>query len=268
MKTFPWADRAHTFWFCSTHGYYKTIKYGFDGRTERFSKTTQTTRLYLEWFCIDSEALWGVHTHPTRILAISNILPFWPPFVLSTNCSKIHNSSPVGIIFLIFEIPYGASKVWIMCTIGSILRTLEQCIFFLEYPPPPRCALRRVIWAGYSERCTLGGVSGLGRYGCDVYWSGHGVTFYDYLSHLNTFSLSLDFHDLSTSMYTLQKSWNIPESFTNLWRKMWISKRFLNCYIAPKGEDKVVVRGYIRIEEYQNQSKCVQRIQNNHRKSC
>ena len=44
LRTFPWADRAHTLGFCSTHGYYKTLKYGPDRPTGRFSKIAKTTK--------------------------------------------------------------------------------------------------------------------------------------------------------------------------------------------------------------------------------
>ena len=44
LRTFPWANRAHTLGFCSTHGYYKTPKYGSEWPTGRFSKIVKTIK--------------------------------------------------------------------------------------------------------------------------------------------------------------------------------------------------------------------------------
>ena len=44
LKTFPWADRAHTLGFYRGDAPYKTLKYGPDRPTGRFSKIIKTTK--------------------------------------------------------------------------------------------------------------------------------------------------------------------------------------------------------------------------------
>ena len=49
LNTFRWADRAHTLGFWSTHGYYKTIKYGPHRPAGRLSKIVKTTKFFCAW---------------------------------------------------------------------------------------------------------------------------------------------------------------------------------------------------------------------------
>lgn len=56
LKTSLWADQAQTLWFCITQGYYKTIKYGPNRYTERFSKKDQNHQNEF-WHFLDNTAL-------------------------------------------------------------------------------------------------------------------------------------------------------------------------------------------------------------------